>query len=183
MPSFFAGLGLAMAGLLGFCLIPLPNRHMPPIWTRIDLALCLLPVVGVLYWPMTYFFRPCAFVFDRVRGQVFFNGCPILAMAELQSVCLERTGWRDSTATILSLRTKNRGKIEIARDALWEATVPEMRRMAEQIAGFAGINLVTPDGFVPGRRNRGMSLSGLKRWAKKPRGRRLARQPKAQIRA
>ena len=156
---------LAVALTLG--LLWLPTRHGAPTWLRIDLTACLLPVSAAFGWAIADACRRRTFVFNRAQGQVSFNGWPVQAMAELQSVCLERVSYRDSQANILSLRTKNRVKIEIVREGLPGGTLPEMRRMAERIADYARIDLVTPDGFVSGWRYAVFSSDRLKRQGKR----------------
>ena len=162
----FACFALAAALTLG--LLWLPTRHGAPAWLRLDLTACLMPVFTIFGWAMADSCRRRTFVFDRAQGQVSFNGWPVQAMAELQSVYLERVSYRDSQANILFLRTKNRVQIEITREGLPGGTLPEMRRMAERIADYAGVDLVTPDGFMPGWRSAIISSDRLKRQGKRP---------------
>ena len=102
-------------------------------------------------WRLGLNLRRWEWVVDRATEQVFLNGHPVEALGELESVCLDRNYYERTETTVLYLRTRSRVLVEIARDGLFGVGVREMWEAADALAGYAGLNLVTRDGFRPGR--------------------------------
>ncbi len=157
--DIFALVGISTAAvlLIGFIFFRIPGHYNAPIDYRLSLVLVLLLCFAFL-WRIISVLREPLLTFDRVLGQVFFNDRPVYAMAELQSICLDQSYYNHTASLVLYLCTKSQGKMEITRDGLYGPGEPEMRGMAEAIARFAAINLVTPNGFIPGRQKKARKL-------------------------
>lgn len=117
------------------------------------LALGLTLCVGYV-WRLSRNLRRQDWVLDRTLGQVTLNGRLVEAQGELESVCLDRGYYDHSKSLVLYLRTKSRVLLEIARDGAFGVGEPEMREVADALADYAGLNLVTPGGFRPGHAGR-----------------------------
>ena len=113
------------------------------------LALGLTLCVGYV-WRLSRNLRRQDWVLDRTSGQVTLNGRLVEALREMESVCLDRGYYDHTKSFVLYLRTKSRVLLEIARDGAFGVGTLEMWEVADALAYYAGLNLVTPDGFRPG---------------------------------
>lgn len=160
------GVSGATAGLISFFLFPLPGHIHVPLGERLALFPALVVCTGFL-GRLYFVLRRQELVFDRVLGQVVVNGQPVHPLAELQSVCLERSFYSEGSSVKLYLRMKSRVKMEIVSDGVFGVSEREMRSLAETLAEFAHVNLITPDEFIPATSQRPTSPTMPKKWGRK----------------
>lgn len=142
------GFSAAVTGLLGLLLGHLLHYYYLSLEGRFILSSLAL-LFCVFLGRLIFVLGRQVFVFDKALGQVAVNGRPVHPLAELQCVCLERSYYDGTTSRSLSLHLKNKVQMQIMADGLFGTDIAEMQGLAETIAEFAGLDLVTPKGFVP----------------------------------
>ncbi len=169
------------ASLIGFICVffgPLPNHFKLPV----ELKFALFPfAAALLFWlgrSFFFLFRQ-ELIFDRVLGQVIVNRHPVHSMAELQSVCLERSYYREGMNWKLFLKMKSRVKTEIASDNDFGVSERELRSLGGTIATYAVIDFITPEEFISAASRRLICASQPKKWRGKGFRKRLAQQRQA----
>ncbi len=160
------GVCTATLGLIGFFLFPIPGLYHVPLGERFALLPLLVlcaAVLGRLYFVL----QRQELIFDRVLGQIAVNGQPIYPLTELQSICLERSFYNEGRSVKLYLKMKSQVKVEIVSDGMFGVSEQEMRSLAEVLARFADVNLITPDEFIPASSQLRVSPEIQKKWGRK----------------
>ena len=113
------GLLTAIAACLCLCFLRVEGHAALPESKRIPLLMLCFVFGGAYLWGLSLGLRRQVLVVDRARGQVFLNERPLLPISELQSVLVERDSYGSNTQFILYLTTKNKVKMELARDGVF----------------------------------------------------------------
>lgn len=138
-----------------------------PIKLPVELKFALFPFAAAfLFWlgrSFFFLFRQ-ELIFDRVLGQVIVNRHPVHSMAELQSVCLERSYYREGMNWKLFLKMKSRVKTEIVSDNDFGVSELELRSLGKMIATYAVVDFITPEEFISAAPGRPTSASLPRKW-------------------
>ena len=149
--DFLCLLGIGGATLLyALCVLRVPGGGAVSAGSRLPLLAFGLLLCAAFGWRLSLNLRRQEWVVDRASGRVLLNERPVMALGELESVCLDRGRYDSTGVLVLYLRTRGRVQWEIARDDGFGVGTSEMREIADALAAYAGLNLVTPDGFRPG---------------------------------